>query len=104
METEVLVEVSDSSIVVKEPEMPDKRIRWKDLVSVEIETNSLGPYVPDVLWVLRSAETRVVIPQGAEGEEELLTRLQVLPGFDNEAFIESMGSTSDATFPIWQKE
>lgn len=83
--------------------MPPKKMRWKDLISVDVETNSLGPYVPDVLWVLRSDDSRVVIPQGAEGEEELLTRLQVLPGFDNDAFIESMGSTSDATFAVWSK-
>lgn len=41
------------------------------------------------------------VPQGAEGFPALLERLQRLPGFDNRAVIEAMGSASPERFPCW---
>ena len=34
---------------------------------------------------------------------ELLSRLQQLPGFDNEAVIKAMGSTNNAKFLCWKR-
>ena len=50
-------------------------------------------------------EPRVVYPQGATGEGELLTEMQRrLVDFDNRQLIEAMGSTGNAFFLIWRKE
>jgi hypothetical protein len=58
---------------------------------------------PDVFWVLHGTTGGCAIPQGATGDRELLKRLQTLPGFDNAAFIEAMGSTADKKFLCWQR-
>jgi hypothetical protein len=51
--------------------------------------------------VLHGASSGCVIPQGATGHKRLLERLQELPGFDNEAVIRAMASTSNDTFVAW---
>jgi hypothetical protein len=44
----------------------------------------------------------VAVP-GASVTDELLDRLQALPGFDNEQMIRAMSSTDDAQFLCWQR-
>lgn len=69
---------------------------WKHIQKIEIITTDDGPLAPDVFWLLHGTHSGCVIPQGATGESELLEWLQALPGFDNGALIEAMGSTSNA--------
>jgi hypothetical protein len=72
------------------------------LVAVDIRTTADGPIEDDVFFVLRYANgAEHAIPQ-TEDSGDLLGRLQSLPGFDNEAFIASMGSTDPAVFPVWR--
>jgi len=48
---------------------------------------------------------RVIYPQGATGEGELLAEMQRrLADFDNRQLIEAMGSTGNAFFVVWQDE
>lgn len=76
-------------------------VRWDELLSVEIFTTDGGPWSEDVFWILKGRTGGCAVPQGAQGSGELLKRLQDLPGFRNEVFIEAMGSTSNATFVCW---
>lgn len=78
-------------------------IDWRDLESIELVTNSLGPFATDVFWQIRGADRVIGFPMGARGEERILERFQELEGFDNESFIEAMGSTSDAVFLLWRR-
>jgi hypothetical protein len=43
------------------------------------------------------------VPQSSDGSKQLLERLQQLPGFDNEAAIKAMGSTSNGKFMCWKR-
>lgn len=79
-------------------------VRWDELLSVEIVTTDGGPWSEDVFWILKGQTGGCAVPQGAQGSSELLKRLQDLPGFRNEVFIEAMGSTSNATFICWARE
>jgi transposase-like protein len=81
-----------------------EEISWDHLTGFDIETNELGPFAPDVFWVLRSPERAIRVPQGATGDDHLLERLQQLPGFDNEAFIPAMASTEEAVFKVWRRK
>lgn len=103
-ESDCIVEMTDSHVCSTRPDGTIEEISWDELNGFDIETNSLGPFAPDVFWVLHGDERRCVIPQGATGDGALLERLQQLPGFDNETFIEAMASTSDATFEIWRRK
>jgi hypothetical protein len=77
-----------------------------DLSGVMIETNDSGPFGPDVWWLLFGADDRLAcaFPQGAVGEQVVVNSLLGLPGFDHEAMIMAMGSTSNAVFPVWRRE
>ena len=102
-ESRVIVHVSDSEIVCERPDGKVERVGWAELETIEIVTTDDGPFAPDVFWVLRGRHSGCAVPQGATGDRLLLERLQALPGFDNNAVIDAMSSTSNRRFLCWQK-
>lgn len=99
------VYVTDEGVRLVRPDGKEESVAWNSLKTVIIETSDTGPWGADVLWALVCEDGKVgcVIPQGADGEEPLLKRLQALPGFSNEALIEAMGSTSNRKFLCWER-
>lgn len=82
-------------------EYPGGRVEEGNLAGVTgvaIETNDTGPFGSDVIWHLNVDGRLVSYPQGATGEGALLSALQRLPGFDNEAVIQAMLCTDNAVF------
>jgi hypothetical protein len=102
-ESRFIVRLSESEVVCERPDGRVERVTWSDLQKVEVVTTSEGPMVPDVFWVLHGTTEGCAVPQGATGDEELLHRLQALPGFDNGAVIEAMLCIEDRRFLCWQK-
>jgi hypothetical protein len=102
-ESRFVVRVSDTEVVCERPDGKVERVGWGDLQRVEVVTTSEGPFAPDVFWVLHGTVEGCAVPQGASGDGDLLARLQALPGFDNNAVIEAMSSTSDRRFLCWQR-
>ena len=96
-----MVRVSDREVLCERPDGKVERVGWGDLQKVEVVTTSDGPFAPDVFWVLHGTVGGCAVPQGASGDGDLLARLQALPGFDNNAVIEAMSSTSDRRFLCW---
>ena len=78
-------------------------VSWSDVERVVIRTTDMGPFDEDVFFILETDNKKLVIPQEAEGTTPLLERLQELPGFDNEALIESMCCTDNKVFPCWDR-
>jgi len=99
-----IVKVSDSEVLNQRPDGVVERVAIKDLNEVVVETNTSGPWGADVWWLLSSKipGNKCAFPGGATGEEGVLKWLQGLPGFDNKAVIEAMGSTSNARFICWR--
>ena len=80
------------------------RVTWADLAAVTVRTTGVGPFADDLHWELHGRDGRVLsIGSATEGLDALLPRLQVLPGFDNEAVIRAATSTEDAVFPCWPR-
>jgi hypothetical protein len=77
-------------------------VTWSDLAVVEIRTTSDGPFTDDVLWVLHGRSGAGVVVPSSAAPDDLLPRLQALPGFNNEVLIASMASTTEATFECWR--
>jgi hypothetical protein len=102
-ESRFIIRLSDSEVVCERPDGKVERVGWNDLQKVEIVTTGGGPLAPDVFWVLHGTNGGCAVPQGATGDKELLERLQALLGFDNQAFIKAMSSTSDRRFLCWQR-
>ncbi len=100
------VSFTDEIVSRVRPDGVEERIRWDELHEVGILTTDEGPMQEDVFFLLIAGDGKsgCVVPQGAEGCKRLLERLQKLPGFDNEAVIKAMGSTSNAKFVCWKRQ
>ena len=94
----------DDRIDTVDPDGEVRVVGFEDLRGVMIETNDTGPVGADVWWLLFGADDRLAcaFPQGSVGEKEAVARLMSLPGFDHEAMIMAMGSTTNAVFPVWR--
>lgn len=99
-----VVQVSDTGVSCRQPDGLLDTMAWDDLQRVEILTTAAGPLAPDVFWVLHGSATGCVVPQGATGEQQLLERLQRLPGFRNEAVIRAMSSAQHQRFLCWERQ
>jgi hypothetical protein len=99
------VSITDEAVTRVRPDGIEEKIRWDALCEVGILTTDEGPMQEDVFFLLIASDGKsgCVVPQGAEGCDHLVERLQKLPGFDNEAVIKAMGSTSDAKFICWKR-
>ena len=99
------VSFTDEVVCRIRPDGVEERIRWDELHEVGILTTDEGPIQEDVFFLLIASDGKsgCVVPQGAEGCGHLLKRLQKLPGFDNEAVIRAMGSTSNGKFLCWKR-
>lgn len=103
-ECRFIVRLSESEIACERPDGTVERVGWGELQKVEVYTTSGGPFTTDFYWMLQGADGGgCLVPQGATGEQDLIVRLQALPGFDNEALIEAMSSTDDKKFLCWQR-
>ena len=98
-----VVSLSDEGVSCVRPNGVVEAIGWDDLKKVIIVTTDEGPFAADVMWLLLGEKSGCMIPLGATGEDQLIERLQTLPGFDNEAMIEAMSSTSNRKFVCWEK-
>ena len=99
-----VVTLTSDEIRVSHPRRPTEAIMLSELSEVSIVTNDSGPWGTDVWWLLLGAKPKsgCSFPGGASGEETVLKFVQSLPGFSNEAFVEAMGSTSNARFVCWR--
>jgi hypothetical protein len=99
------VSFTDEAVTRVRPDGVEEKIRWDELHEVGILTTDEGPFQEDVFFLLIASDGKsgCVVPQGAEGSSQLIERLQKLPGFDNEAVIKAMGSTSNAKFLCWKR-
>jgi len=99
----ITVEIGDEWIICRRGATRQDGVRWADLKAVLIETTDQGPFQNDVFWVLVGESSRCVVPQEAEGSQQLLARLQTLAGFDSSVVVEAMGSAENRTFVCWRR-
>ena len=78
-------------------------VLFSELERITIRTTSDGPFAEDVFYVLEGTSYAVEIPQGAVGNGVLFSRLQELPGFNNDAVIDAMVSVREDRFVCWEK-
>lgn len=103
-ESQVIIKFDDDRIWCIWPGAPEQSMLWTELIGVAIKTSDEGPFAPDVFWVLGAKDKVVMYPGGATGEQEMLSRLQKLPNFNNEAVIAAAGSTDNNVFVCWEKD
>lgn len=91
------------AVELRWPKGPNETVRWSDVQGIVIRTTDKGPFDEDVFFVLEAGKDTFVIPQEADGVTDLVERIQQLPGFNNEALIESMGCTERKLFLCWER-
>ncbi len=103
-ESDYVVSLIDDVIAVRCPDAQEHRVSISDLCGVIIETDDSGPWGADLWWVLLGADDRVALafPGGSTGEQIVIDRLMVLPGFNFEVMTRAMRSTDVAVFPVWR--
>ena len=97
------VTFDDTSVRRVSPEGGVEEVRWDDLAEVRIVTTSDGPFSKDVYWLLVRTDGEGIAVQGSSVTDDLLGRLEALPGFDAEQMALAMGSADDAQFLCWQR-
>lgn len=105
-EAQFIVQSNKDAITVTAPNGEKQSVLWKDLTKVAIRTTDDGPWQADVFWGFHTGNDKptLVFPGGATGEQELLKEMESrLHGFDDQAVIKAMGSTSNAYFIVWQR-
>lgn len=79
---------------------PGKPSPSEGLTRVALMTTADGPVSDDVFFLLPYHDGRTdTVPLG--DDDELLTRLQALPGFDNETFIAAMAAGEGGISVLW---
>jgi len=97
------VAFDDEKVVRTRRDGQTESVNWVDLARVSVIATSDGPWSEDVFLVLEGTKGGCAVPQGAAGSSLLVTRLQALPGFNNQAFINAMGCASNAKFICWER-
>lgn len=100
----VTVTFTETAITAKYSNGERRSIEWVNLSEVGVTTTDEGPIAEDVFFGLHAeGAVRVVYPCTASGSQELLAAMQErLPGFDNEALINAMGSSENNHFVVWR--
>ena len=100
-----VVTIVDGEVSVKAPDGTETRIPLAKVGEIVVETNDSGPTGADVWWRLSDVDGRAVctFPGGATGEGVALRVFQTLPGFDDNAVIQAMGSTSNRRFVVYRR-
>lgn len=80
-------------------------LAWGDLQQIDLLlSHNGGPWDEQVTWLLAGASgQRCAIPNRSEGMQELLPRLQELPGFQTKAVLKALFRTENATILCWKK-
>ncbi|MQA62852.1 MAG: hypothetical protein GEU86_15485 [Actinophytocola sp.] len=83
----------------------EESVTWEQLASVVIRVIPEGPWKEDVFLMLASTDgTGTAVPSGDPAADALIERLQTLPGFDNERFIEAMTTDADEAYVVWRAQ
>lgn len=89
-------------LLIESWEVAQSGVRWEALAQVALINSSEGPVEEDVFFALTyDDETTTFVGLGEA--EALLPRLQALPGFDNETFIEAMVTTEESASVLWRR-
>jgi predicted metal-dependent HD superfamily phosphohydrolase len=81
----------------------EERVRWVDLLRVEVVNTAEGLCLDDLFLVLHGAAGELTASSQAAEDAFLLDRLLALPGFRTRALAEVMGITEDRTTLLWER-
>lgn len=81
----------------------EERLAWAELREVRIVSRPAPTLSEGVVFELEGASATLRIPR-PEATQDLIDRLQQLPGFSTETLIEAIGCAEEAEFVCWRAE
>lgn len=97
------VSVDDTGVRRRLADGSEEAVTWAGLSSVMVRVIPDGPWNEDVFFMLVGTDGKgTAIPSGDPAADALIERLQSLPGFDNEKFIEAMTTDADQAYVVWE--
>jgi len=99
-ENKFIVEVTDTTFSVANPDGTVAAISLKDITSIIVETNDTGPWGTDVWFIIAGQDGKsCAYPMGATNDLLALDYYTTLPSFE----LKGMNSTENAQFVCWEK-
>ena len=77
-------------------------ITWGEIAQVSMVTTNPEAGDDAFFVLVTKGGRRQMIPHNTPMSDELLSKLQQLPGFDNGVFIEAMAATEPAEYVVWK--
>ncbi|MEU0794026.1 hypothetical protein ACIA5G_21900 [Amycolatopsis sp. NPDC051758] len=97
------VSVDDTGVRRRLADGSEEAVTWAGLSSVMVRVIPDGPWNEDVFFMLVGTDGKgTAVPSGDPAADALIERLQSLPGFDNEKFIEAMTTDADQAYVVWE--
>jgi hypothetical protein len=99
------VSIDDTGVRRQLADGSEEAVTWAELTAVVIRVIPEGLSKEDVFFMLAGANGKgTAIPSADPAADALIERLQTLPGFDHEKFIEAMTTDADEIYVVWSAE
>lgn len=97
------VSVDDSGVRRVLADGTEESVTWSDLSAVVVRVIPESPWREDVFLMLAGSDgTGTAVPSGDPAADALIERLQTLPGFDHDKFVEAMTTDADQAYVVWR--
>ncbi|WP_007027584.1 hypothetical protein [Saccharomonospora iraqiensis] len=97
------VSVDDSGVRRVLADGTEESVTWSDLSAVVVRVIPESPWQEDVFLMLAGSDgTGTAVPSGDPAADALIERLQTLPGFDHDTFVEAMTTDADQAYVVWR--
>ncbi|MFJ4658372.1 hypothetical protein ACIP5Y_44480 [Nocardia sp. NPDC088792] len=97
------VEINDTFVRRTLADGRVEEVAWTELAEVRLITTADGPFADDVFFVLIGATGKGCVVPHSAADTAFLSKLQALPGFDNEKVLEAMLTVADRQFLVWRR-
>ncbi|WP_372440455.1 hypothetical protein [Prauserella cavernicola] len=99
------VSVDDTGVRRQLADGTEESVTWSELTAVVVRVIPEGPWKEDVFLMLAAADgTGTAVPSGDPAANALIERLQTLPGFDHDKFVEAMTTDADEAYVVWKAD
>ncbi|MDR2951527.1 MAG: hypothetical protein LBV71_20245 [Prevotella sp.] len=96
-----LVTITDEYVKVEHPRRATESICWEEINEIWLINTDDGPLLPDVFLALVGEKGGCLIPQGANGFDEVYDIVSKYNGFNFENVIKSMACADNQRFILW---
>lgn len=103
-EDDFVTVITEESVCVEHPRKQSEQILWKDIEVIKLINTDSGPAAPDLWLALLGSHSGCLIPHGSIGFDKVYQIISKYDNFDFESVTESMRSTENREFLLWERK